>query len=695
MNSKTRKAFPLSVLAAALLAAFGTARAADELTELSKPESTLSLGAGYVSDDNHFFGQYTGMNDMGAYGLLDFNIVSRDEESGTWARLDGYNLGLENRELRFEHRRPGDWGYFVEYSQIPRYELYTATTAVTGIGTPNLAVPAVATPGIPVELNSERDRVGFGFDKQLSSRFDVQIRVRNEQKSGERLFARGTTGGAGLFQFTPEPLDSSTSLIEAILGYTGDRLQLSGGYFGSIYDNHNTALNVTEVGGATGLATFTPIGLPPDNQSHQLYLTGGYSFTGSTRSTFKVAYASATQDSTFITPAITGDPTLDGRVDTTQAQAGITSRATTNLSLLANVRYENREDRTPVRRYSSLAAATSTFNGDYEPRSIENTNGKIEAGYRLPLGFRVVGGVDYDRNDRFVPYWLTGALASVSTRAETDELTYRAQLHRSLSETVNGYVTLAHSDRNGSDFLTTVRNDGSTGSNLIAPLHLADRNRDKVRLSMDWTPIDRLTMQFIADSARDDYTARTTEDLGPRHGDAKSYTIDASLLLGDAWQATAWVSRTDNRTEQATCENANGAGGICPNTAADPYWQVSMRNIGDAVGFGLRGQPFSKLELGADVQYSAYHDEYRQFATTAGAVVPVVPDVTTLVTLVRLTAKYAIQKNAGVRLDYNYERWSSDDWQWSSWTYTDGTQLVREPIETVQYVGVSGYVRWW
>ncbi len=690
MNSKTRKAFPLSVLAAALLAAFGSALAADEVTELSKPESTFGLGGGYVSDDNHFFGQYTGMVDEGAYGVLDFNVVNRDEESGTWARLDGRNLGREDRELRFEHRRQGDWGYFLEYSQIPRYEPYTVNTAVTGIGTPNLNVPVVSTPGVPTELKSERDRFTLGLDKQLSDTLDVQVRVRNEQKDGARLFARGTTTPA--FEFTPEPLDSSTTLVEALLGYTGKQLQLSGGYFGSIYDNHNNRLDIT--GGNAGLATFTPIGLPPDNQSHQLNLSGGYSFTGTTRSSFKLAYASATQTDNFIVPAITGYPTLDGRIDTTQAQLGITSRPWSDLSLLANVRYENRDDKTPVRLYSTLAGATSTFNGYYEPRSLKTTNGKVEAGYRLPLGFRAVGGVDYELAERYVPYWLSGSLASVSTRAETDELTYRAQLHRSLSETVNGYVIYAHSDRNGSDYLTTVLNGGAVGGNLIAPLHLADRSRDKVRVSVDWTPIERLTMQFVADSARDDYTARTAQDLGPRHGDAKSYTIDANLLLGDTWQATAWVSRTDNRTEQATCEAATSAG-VCPNTVADPYWQVSMRNLGNVVGIGLRGQPFSKIELGADVQYSAYRDEFRQLATTAGATAPVVPDVTTLVTLVRLTAKYAFQKNAGVRLDYNYERWNSDDWQWSSWTFTDGTQLVREPVEKVQYVGVSGYVRWW
>jgi MtrB/PioB family decaheme-associated outer membrane protein len=534
--------------------------------------------------------------------------------------------------------------------------------------------------------------VTVGFDKLMSGGFDVQVRVRNEQKDGERVFGRGTTGTG--FQFTPEPLNSSTSQVEAILGYTGKQLQLSGGYYGSLYDNHNTALNVTETGVATGLATFTPIGLPPDNQAHQLYLAGGYSFTPSTRSTFKLAYASATQTDTFITPSLLGDPSLDGRVDTTQAQLGVTSRPLPKLSLLANVRYEDRDDKTPVRLYSSLAGATSTFNGYYEPRSIKTTAGKLEAGYQLPWELRLLGGVDYEVKERLVPYWFGGSLASVSTRAETDEITYRLQLQRALAESVNGYLSYAHSDRDGTGYLTTVLNNGTVGTNLIAPLHLADRSRDKVRVAVDWMPTDRLTFQLAADSARDDYTARTAEDLGPRNGDAKTYSLDASYLFSDAWQATAWVSRNDNRTEQATCENASAVG-VCPNTVADPYWQVSMRSASNAVGLGLRSKPASKLEISADVQYSSYRDEFKQLATTAGASISSPPDITTLITTVKLTARYAIRTNAGIRVDYAYERWHSDDWTWSTWTYLDGTQLRQEPTEKIQFVGVSGYFRWW
>src|SRR4030067_1825418 len=159
MNTQPRNTIRPSALTMALLALSVTALAAepDEVTELSRPESTVSAGIGYVSDDSLRFGQYTGMHEEGAYGLAEIDIAIRNDDTGTWTLLEGRNLGLDNRDLRFEHRRPGDWGYFLEYSQIPRLEPFTPTTAVTGIGTPNLSVPTTATAGVPVEMKTTRD----------------------------------------------------------------------------------------------------------------------------------------------------------------------------------------------------------------------------------------------------------------------------------------------------------------------------------------------------------------------------------------------------------------------------------------------------------------------------------------------------------------------------------------------------------
>lgn len=695
MNTHAQNLIALIAIPAALLAAYGPVQAAgvDEVTALSKPESTVSAGVGYVSHDNRRFSQYTGLQDKGGYGLLDLNLVQRDDSTGTWTKLDGRNLGLPNREFRFEHSQQGNWGYFLEFNQIPRYEYYTATTAVTGIGTANLNVPATSTTGAPVELMTNREIVSLGVDKQLPSKFDVQVRFRNEEKNGERIFARGTTGttgGISRMEFTPEPINSTTRQLEAILGYTGEQLQVSAGYYKTAYDNHHTALNITggdTTGGASAISTFTPIGLPPDNEAHQLYLSGGYSFTPTTRGTFKLAYTRATQDDSFIPaptayPNLTGQSQLDGRLDTTQVQFGLTSRPLPKLSLLANFRYEDRDDKTPIVRYVSSTTGTNTFDGLYEPRSIKTKVGKLEAGYQLPRGFHVTGGVDYDLKERYVPNWAGGSLASVTTRAETEETTYRVKLRRSLSETVNGALSYAHSNRGGSDLLTNTTLSGGVGSNLIAPLHLADRERDLWRLSADWAPTESLSFQFMLEEAQDDYSGRT---LGPRNGSAQNYSVDAAYQFTDAWQATAWVSHNNTEVEQATQVSA----------PTGQLWSAKLRNLGDSLGIGVRGKLKGLKQVGADLQYTSDHGSYDVVSPSAITGVTLPPDSHYRVTRLNLFADYALQKNAGVRIDYAYERWTIDDWTWTNWTYLDGTRLQQDPKQTVHFIGVSGYYRWW
>ena len=681
MNTTARRIFPLSVIAAALPAAFVSAEAAEievDVAQLAKPESTISIGAGYVDKDGARFGQYTGMHESGLYGLLDADVVHRNDATGTWLKFTGRSLGLDNRALRFEHNRQGDWGYYLEFSQTPRYEPFTVTTAVTGIGTANLRIPAVFTAGTETQLKTKREAIGLGFSKWVMGGFDVQVGFRNEEKDGERLFARGTTGGTGLFEFAPEPINSTTRQLEVTLGYTGQKLQLSGGYYGTTYNNKNPALNFA--GGNAGLSTFTPIALPPDNQSHQLHLSGGYNFTSTTRASFKAAYTRATQTDAFILPtaASVGRSDLGGRVDTTLMQMGVSARPLSKLSLLANIRYEDRDDKTPIARYFTGATATSTFNGDNEPRSIRRTSGKVEASYQLPMSFRVTGGVDYEEKKRSA-----SAVRVVSQRDRTDETSYRVELRRSMSDTVTGALAYVHSDRSGSPFSTTVLNNGTAGSNLIAPIHLADRKRDKVRLSLNWNPTEQFGLQFMLDEARDDYRARDALGLGPQKGKAQSYSLDGSYTFSDTWQATAWASRNDNRMDQTTAVGA----------AAGQIWAAALRNRGDAFGLGVRGKPMARLEIGADLSYSDITDEYQQQAIT-GTARTSLPDVSTKLTSLKMFGKFALQKNAGVRLDYIYDRFNTNDWTWTNFTYTDGTTLTQKPNQKVHFIGISYYYRW-
>ena len=699
MTNKSTHWIGCTVLAG--LSAFSAAHAqeADEVSALTNPNGgSVNLGLGYVSKDNGRFGQYNGLNEKGGYGILDFNWTRRDDATGTWMRLWGRNVGYEHRELQWEHNRQGDWGYFINFNQIPRYSPYTINTGVQGIGSNflNIPYPAATSPKSDVTLKTEREILTVGLSKALPAGWDVQFRFRNEDKDGARLFGRGTTGGTGGFEFLAEPIHYKTRTIEAIAGYTGAQFQLSGGYYGTWFNNENMALNINnQPGGPTGLGTgagaFTPIGLPPGNESHQLYVSGGYSFTPTTRATFKFAQARQTQEEAFIVaPAATvGRSNLGGRVDTTQAQLGLTARPMQGLTLLANFRYEDRDDKTPVVDYFPTVV-TGTATGENEPRSIKTTAGKLEASYALPAGFRVIGGLDYEEKKRN-----TSAVRVVSFREKTEETTWRLELRRALSDTVNGSVQYANATRRGSDFQTTqvVAAAGpppvfGLGSNLVHPFHLADRDRDKWRLMVDWAATEALSMQFAYDDARDDYSGRT---LGPRQGKAQLFSVDANYAFTSEWQGFGWLQFSDNKFDQVTCESASGTG-VCPNTAADPIWQASLRNKGDAAGVGVRGKFAPNFEFSANLQFMKDRGEFGQSPLPVpNPVGTPLPNIEYNRTTLQLNGKYALQKNAGVRVQYIYDRFKTDDFTWTSWVYTDGTRVLQNPTQTVHFIGISGY----
>ncbi len=662
MNRHTHCVFRLAATAATVLAGVGAyAAEGDEITVLTKPESNIEFGLGYVNKDGLRFGQYSGLNEKGTYGLLGGSLIKRDDATGTWLILKGRNLGLDNRELRFEHNRQGNWGYFIEYGVTPRFNPYTVNTGLTGIGTATQTINGTALRD--VDLKTKREAVTLGFSKNLPAGWDFQVRFRNEEKDGARQWGQGGPP----VNFLTDPINQTTRQLDAILGYTGEKLQLSGGYYGTLFENHNTVLNVLAVFPST--VVFTQMALPPGNQSHQLHLAGGYSFTPTTRGTFKLAYTRATQNEAFfVAPTLNTRSDLGGAVDTTLLQMGIVARPMPKLSLRANLRYEDRDDNTPLALYTTVFP-TSTLDGFNEPRSIRTLTGKLEASYALPLSFRLTGGVDYDEKKRN-----TFRVASVSQRERTDETSYRVELRRSMSETLTGTLAYIHSDRDGSPFLTTVRNDNSLGSNLIAPMHLRDRKRDKVRLSADWQATEQLSLQFRVDESRDNYGQRAGSTLGGQKGEASAYSVDAAYAFNDQWQATAWISRDDTRYEQLT------------RAIATP-WQAKLRNAGDSFGLGVRGKPLSRLEIGGDLSQSDMRDENRQQALS-GAAAAVVPDFSTKLTKLNLFAKYAVNKNVDFRLNYIYDRFSTDDWTWTNWTYSDGTRVLQSPTQKVHFIGV-------
>ena len=662
MNARSVAKLRRTALAAALIAAFPA------LGQEEKPlESEVSLGLGWVSEDNTRFGQYSGMVKDRFYPLLDLQLLRRNEAAGIWTEITGRNLGLDSREARIEGTRFGDYRYFLEYSQTPRYSPYTPVTRLVGADSSSQTVNGVPTAS-PLDMSTMRKAIDLGLGKTVASRWEVTLRTRYEEKTGRRLYGR--TGS----DFLVDPIDYRTNLYEAIVGYAGEQAQFTTGYVGTNFVNNKTRLDVT---GGTG--TFTPLALPPGNESHQIYFGGGYSLTRTTRLTYKLAYTHQTQDEAFIdTPSnVAGRNSLGGVVDTTAGQIGITTRPTRDLQLLANFRKENRDDKTPLIDYFAAAG------GENEPRSVHSTLGKLEATYALASDLKVTGGFDYDRRKRN-----TQQVHVVSFRETTEEKTWRLELRRTMSETLNGSVGVSSSHRTGSPWEATTVVSGALGSNLVHPLHLADRDSDKLRVTAGWMPLERIDLQAVAEVSRDEYGGRT---LGLKDGTGQHYTLDAGWQASEAWKVNAWVSRDDTIANMTSCVGAttpnSGALSACPNTAASPIWTARLRNTGTALGAGVKGKVSGPLEVGAEFQHTTDKGQFRNSPAPTG--LTSLPDVTYTRNTAKLTGKYAVRRNLGVRLQYVFDRFSTNDWTWGNWVYSDGTTVRSNSQQTVHFVGAS------
>lgn len=669
---KTISSHPLhhAVMAAAVAAAFGPALAQQGEPALT---SEVSAGIGYVDKDNQRFGQFSGLRDEGPYLLLDADVVRRDDAS--WLKLRGRSLGLDSRSLRFDQQRQGDWGYFIEYDAIPRFAPYTYNTGLQGIGTTTQTVDATATrPRSDVELATKRKNIIAGLDKWLGRGFNVQFRFRNEEKDGSRAYGVYSPGP----YFLAEPIDWTSRQWEANVGYVSDRFQFTGGYYGSTYDNDNQRLNLL---GAAFVPSF--MALPPSNQAHQLHAAGGYSFTPTTRGTFKVAYTRATQDEAFGIPTLGGQTSLDGRVDTTLVQLGLSMRPIPRLSLLADLRYEDRDDQTPQRRY--ISAVSTTRSGFNNARSFTSAKGKLEASYLLPAGFRLSGGVERDERKRTVPE----PLRSVPFRRDTEDTAYRVELRRSLSETLNGAVAFVHEKRTGSAPARDTYGAAVAGSNVVMPFHWNDRDRDKVRLTLDWMATQRLSVNAVLENGKDKYKAFDTFVEGLHEAESRLYSLDANYAISNAWQAHAWLSRTELEGHQVTFSTTTSVPlGITPG-----YWAAGLKTVGDSYGVGVRAKPMERLQLGADVVHSYDRDKFDMARLTGTGVITSLPSLYYRTTSLRLFANYAVQRNYGVRFDFIHDRIATDDWTWQNWVYPDGTRVMQNRRENVNFVGARFYYR--
>lgn len=698
------KRFRQTAIVVALSSLFPAAVFADEVEELTNPNvADAAFKLPYINQINPFYRQYNGINHEGVNGNLDLDYFRRSPD-GTWIRMNAWNLGLSTQEFGASVEQQGKWAFGIDYNQIPRYAPYEVTTRVQGVGSNNIRQPNVTsgtvlngvqspTPQQEITLKTQRDITTLSASAYLIEGLKASLSFKNENKTGTQMYGVRGVAGTGTpnlysgFLFAPQPIDQLHQQLEAVLDYADKKLQISGGYYGSFLNANPDSLNV--YGGtntATVTANLSPVAMPPDNAMQQLYVSGAYNFSDTTRGNFKLARSEGRQTNSFFT----GQPTqpgiganLEGKVTTTEAYAAITSRVTSDLRLLGSWRFEDKHDRTPVRVFYTDGSTNN-------PESHQANWGKLEADYNIGAGYSAALGVDYLR--KFSYEW---------ERLSVEELTYRATFSKAMSEMVNGLLTLSHTDRTGAEWTPTKPN--------IFPNYLANLSRNKARAMLDTSFSDALNMQLAYEAYFDNYTR---SDFGLSSGQGQIISLDGSYGINDNWKLNAWYSHQWGDSLQnargAVCTTANGVncqGNLGATSRTPPelneIWTAKLAQKSDQFGIGVNGKIAEIVTVGA--QYLYANDRLDQDsgpvpATTIngnGTRVPVaasngvLPETRYTQNTFKVYGVYPVSKATRIRLDYIFDQRKMDDYTWTNWVYADGTKVYVDPNQITQIFGVS------
>lgn len=742
--------FGQTVIALAVLAAFAPARAQD-IAEAAAPGNSISVGVGIASGDEKDrarFGMFNGLRTQSGYGLLGFSYLDRDDASGKWFTLEGRNLGLDNREIGFSYRKLGDLKLWGEYGELVRHDPRTVYTQMQGFGTTNPTAVLAAAPGAGSEQNLELKRKGLSLnaEKWFNGRLQIEVNFKNEDKTGARFFgigfscaatsapgcvatpAAGTPTGNAVF-LIPEPVNSTIRQIDVKLNWSGDRLKLSGGYYGSFYTNNNGSIQPTIPGGvvnilgnpaamnATLLANMQlPIALSPDNQAQQLHVGGLYKITPSTRVNFKYSYTHATQDEDFLNMGLANAPAgrsnLGGVVNTTRAQVGFSAHPWEKVHLHGDIKYNGRSDKTPIARYNIEGVNTFT-NGQYSPKI---WHGKLEGSYQLPQNYLATGSLEHEREDlgKFTETVNVAGLSGL--RQKHKETGWRLELKKIMSETLNGRLSYSSHRRVGdSPWLKPLSlactglgglsnagvgviegdpnkqsitacatfNDGVFSRTAIFPFIFMDRSRDKLKFMADWSATDQLSLNFVVEGSKDNYKAPS--DTGLQNAGMTVYSVDADYKLSDAWKLNAYLSRGEQKT---TADHSSG-------------YDATLKDIADSFGLGLVGKPMGRYRVGGDLTLLNDKLIYQQkcdpacsatnlnFLATAGGL----PDVTYRLLRLKLFGEYALDRASYIRLDFVHQRTLFTEWTYNyngtAFFYNDNTTLNAKQNQSVSFLGAS------
>ena len=691
------------------------------IADATTPDNFVEIGAANLSHDSNKFGEYSGMNDKGAYAIGNFSVKGGDgygpgDGTTRWS-VSGSNLGLDSRELSGSISKQGQWNLGIGYDELQhntttRYQTpylgsmggsNFALPAGFGVANVNSMSPAQLSAFHTVDVNNTRKNASFNAGYILSPEWKLSVDYNNLKQDGAKLmaFSSDASLGGGVagerVSILPNPTNYTTQTVNIALDWTGDKSYLTVGYFGSFFSNHDDRVTWTTWGGANRTDTMS---VQPDNELNQLNLSGGYKFSPTTKLTGGFSYGRNTQDDSYVaTPAsLISIPrtSLNGKVITTHADLKLVDQTTKDLKLSGGVIYNKRDNQTTSGTYTFQHLGAAAVFMPNAPISFDKTQVELAADYRLGKNSKIRVAYNHDDMDRYCNHYAdsvnfpAGTECLVNTQTKEDKLSLLYKLKA--AEGVDVSATYVYSDRN-TDYNTLARVPMRTAANkgnilpsgLAAgpaagglnagdylgfhPIFDASREQNMIKLGVDWEVNDKLSLGAKGRYADDSYTEGV---FGAQDGKSWNLNLDGSYNYAEDGSVFAYVSQ-DYRDRYIKHSSRSA-----PN--AGVFWGDQMEDKATTYGLGFKqgGLLGGNLDIKGDLTYSdAKTSESPEllanFAATGSTcgnptVLTCVsaPDVKNKMTQIKLSGTYKLDKQSKVAFGYAYQKLQTTDYYYNA-----------------------------
>lgn len=620
--------------------------------EQSQRNISVTAGVGYVSEASPRFGDYTGLDDDGAFAIGAADVRYRNGETRYFeAEID--NAGLASRHLAARGGEQGEYEVALNYRRTPHFVAEGAQTVYTSVTAPTLALPsswepAGSTRSMELEnnlydlpLGIDRDSFTMAATGHHQSAWRYGLEYHRTEQSGHRLQGASFQTNASIL---PIPVDRTTDQLEASIGYVQETWQMQVAFLNSSFKNNASSINWEN--------PFTPLAeggdwgsmaLEPANSASQLVVSGSWQPLGMLQSSGRVAIGRMEQNEWFLPPTVNPvigfvelpGTDLDGQVDTLNGHVRLVLRAFTPLTLTGELWVDERDNRTTRAEYTQvrtdLALAQARWNNPY---SFKRQGGKARADLKTGSRTSVAAGISREEFDRT---W--------QETEKTSTTDYWGELRADPVDRLNARLRFGQERRRFMEDYTPLPDLTSPENPLLRKFHLGERDRDFARASLSYQPLPRVSVAVSLDYAADDY--RNTQ-IGLTEAHDLSQTLDVSSTPVDDLTVYAFFSRQRIDSQQSGSERFSL-----------PDWTGRQKDTVLTSGFGLEQRDLKEsIDVGLDFSSSRGTGimEVRTRTTAPGF-----PELKTNVQTLQLYGRYRLNETLSLRLDYWYENFSMDD----------------------------------